>query len=166
MTYVPIARDPRYKIDEWGHVKSMRGNIARGGVGKDGCHYVYLAGQGRSFNVSKLVAEAFIPNPEGKELVIHKDGNKRNDAVNNLQWMTRREFQQQLYLEHGRNHNDGVHNKPIKINETGQEFVSITDCAKYLGVDKSAVRQQLNGTTKRCKGYTFSLLQNYISRED
>ncbi len=40
----------------------------------------------RRFRVSRLVAEAFIPNPFGLGQVNHLDGNKRNNSANNLQW--------------------------------------------------------------------------------
>jgi hypothetical protein len=45
-------------------------------------------GKARSFRIHRLLAEAFIPNPENKAFVNHKDGNRRNNTLSNLEWVT------------------------------------------------------------------------------
>lgn len=54
-------------------------------------------GTRRYYRVSRLVASAYLPEVSGKEYVNHKDGNKENDTIENLEWCTISENTQHAY---------------------------------------------------------------------
>jgi len=87
-----------YQISNKGRLKSFKqykdGRILSTKNNKGDYLSAVLCGKGverRSTRVHRLVAEAFIPNPDSKPEVNHKDGNKQNNRVENLEWVTRLE---------------------------------------------------------------------------
>lgn len=66
-------------------------------------------GERKSVLLHRLVAELFIPNPDGKPEVNHKDGNKENNCVTNLEWVTSSENKRHAY-----NSGIRIYNEPYK----------------------------------------------------
>lgn len=89
-----------YQINEHGEIKNIKTNKFRKlSIKKNGYVYVdlYKTGKGKWYRVHRLVAEAFIPNPNNLPYVMHLDNNKENNSVDNLKWGTVSENTQQAY---------------------------------------------------------------------
>lgn len=82
-----------YLISNLGNVKTIKGKFKKVNYGKSDYGYVELwkNNKGTKYRVHRLVAMNFIPNPDKKEQVNHIDGDKHNNSVNNLEWVTCKE---------------------------------------------------------------------------
>lgn len=115
-----VGYEGLYQISADGKVKSPKG-IKKTEITNNGYERVNLFKNGKCkhFSVHRLVASAFIPNPENYEMVNHIDGNKLNNCVSNLEW-----------CDASYNTRHAYENNLIKPKETGviqysKEFVEI-----------------------------------------
>jgi hypothetical protein len=116
-----IPQFPKYEVSDDGFVRNVvTQKILKAACTANGYRSVSL-GYGNSRNVSRLVAEAFIPNPENKAEVAHNDGSRTNDAVENLRWATKTENQQDR-LKHG-THNRGERGAYAKFTDAQAETI-------------------------------------------
>ena len=101
---------------------------------KDGYKEVALCKDGKMYfkRVHRLVASAFIPNPNNYPVINHIDENPSNNCVSNLEWCS---------ISY--NNKYSVHKRSQKVICNGVEFPSIKALARHLNVDSKALRYRL-----------------------
>lgn len=173
-----VGFEGMYLVSNLGNVKSFERNIIR----KDGKPYhikeefmsqnnngrgylftrLYVDGKGINKYIHRLVAEAFIPNPENLPEVNHKSENKYDNSVENLEWAT-----------HKDNCNYGTrtqrsaenHSKPINQYDLHGNFIkswnSATEIERVLNLSSSNISKCCRDVTKTAYGFIW----RYVNEE-
>ena len=184
--FVKIDGFEDYGISKEGNVYSFKSNIElKKSIRPNGYLFVTLYKNKKPYrkSIHRLVAITFISNPGQKPQVNHKDGDKTNNNINNLEWVTASEneiYKYKLgYINHfkGKRHSekskqkmsewhqqhkrmgkDNVSSKKVLCIELNKTYSSLSDVERALGISTSNISACLNGRRKSAGGYTWRFI--------
>lgn len=181
MIWKEINNFPDYQVSDTGEVRSTKywGQFKRKNsegllqqrTYKSGYKYVNLYKDGHMYSVKihRLVAHAFLPNPNGYSIINHKDENRSNNSVNNLEWCSHK-----YNLNYGNRNSklsEKLHNNPLIstpviqysiMKELIREFPSLSEAVRHLNCPNrgSAIKNILrscNSDDATAYGYKWKL---------
>lgn len=145
-----IKSNPEYRVSNKGKVVNKDGKELRYYKNNSGYLYVSLERPHKRMSVHHLVASEFIDNTNNYKCINHKDHNKENNNVDNLEWCD---------YSYNNSYSAYLRNKPIiqldMNNKTIQQFSSIKEASEKLLLDKSTIVKVLKGKRNHTGGYKF-----------
>lgn len=126
----------------------------------------------RGYMVHRLIAKAFIKNEHNKPFINHKDGNKLNNSIDNLEWCTQAENNRHAKLNNllnpakGEKHykfgvfggDNFLSKKVVKMDMCGNVlalFNSMTEAAEDVNTNKAVISRACSGKLKTARGYIW-----------
>ena len=156
-----VKRNPYLKVDKLGRVTQMKEKILKQAIDKDGYPRItIIVGEEKPkfIPIHRLVAQAFIPNPNNYPCVNHKDENPRNNNVDNLEWCTISYNNNYGTRQERVSKTQGKRIMGISKDKTLQ-FWSASQASKYLGKNSiSSIIKCANGKLKSAYGYKWRWL--------
>lgn len=159
------SKDRYVAVNNKGDTRFIRGKIMKLTINKsyrDGVDKGYVVvnlrkeGRNKVIVVHRLVALAFIDNDNpAKTFVNHIDGNKHNNHVDNLEWVTTSENNQHAIDTHLREPRGvGVIQYDLKGNFIAS-YKSVTEASRVTGISRGMISHNVNGRCKHCGEFVF-----------
>lgn len=175
-TWLPCAFF--YEVSDFGNVRSLPRNnqkktvVLKPQVAKRGGYLIVtlkFSPDRLTIPVHRLVAKAFLSNTNFLPEVNHKDGNKLNNTVENLEWCTRAQNMKHSYDSGLNKPNKTINAKPVmavKIeNKEEATFVSVREAGRVLNIHSQNICAVLKGKYKKTNGYTFTYVKKIRTAE-
>lgn len=140
-----------YQVSNVGQVRSLITNKILKPVKKEDGYLridLYKNSEAKKFYIHRLVAEAFLPNEDELPEVDHISGDKTDNRVANLQWISKVENLRKKETGWGQP-------KRVICVETGEIFETITAAAKTVNRKPTSIWRNLKGITQTCAGKHF-----------
>jgi len=152
-----VNMDKIYFVSNLGRFKNSSGVVMNNyKTNLNGYIIVYI--YNKTFLLHRLIAIAFLENPENKEQLNHIDGNKINNKLENLEWATCSENNLHKFkIGLGNNHTRKIGQYDLDGNFI-KAFPSIVSASKELNISKSNIRGVLINYRKTAKGYIWKYL--------
>lgn len=159
---------PKYEVSDYGQVKNIEtGNIIKLGTNPKGyiIAILWIDGKQVGRQVHRMVSMSFIDNIYSKPQVNHKDGNKTNNKLDNLEWVTRSENMRHAFDVLGYEVSNKIDIRLID-GDTIEVFNSIADAGRYIiennkttskdyRIVQSRIWTVLDGRRKTAYGYKW-----------
>lgn len=148
------------KVTQKGHkcyfTRILKGKILNPRLQNSNYYVVWLSKNGEvsAQLVHRLVAQTFIPNIDNKPCINHKNGNKTDNRIKNLEWCSYSENIKHSHKIDGRKEIS----KPVKCIEINKEFSSIINASREIGINRCSISHALNGRAKTAGGYTWKFI--------
>lgn len=163
-----------YQISNYGNVRSLKKDafLMKGAYLK-GYKIISLwkNGIGKMFRIHRLVAAAFIPNPENKPCIDHIDGDRANNHADNLRWVTYMENNNNPITKKRLSENNAKNmqgkkgalhpnSKPIRMMKNGicLKIYQSIHLAKKDGFNDTLIIRCCKGRMKKHKGYNWEYI--------
>lgn len=149
-----------YQVSNLGNVLSVRsGGLLR--PCRNGCGYrkvtLFRPDRKKQHAIHRLVAAAFIPNPESKPHINHINGDKTDNRSENLEWAT--ENENMLHCRRVLNTWCGAPRKRVVCEETGVVYAHAGEAAEAIGASRAGVQFVCSGRNKTIKKLHFRYLE-------
>lgn len=155
-----VGYEGRYLVSNLGNIRSTI--FSKDGKAKNikllnGAHYLIVRlqknGVGSTKKVHRLVAEAFLENPNNYPVVNHKNLNKHDNRVDNLEWCT---------YSYNNTYRREIKTKKVICVETGMVFDSSKEAAQFASIERSGVTRCCLGRQLTSGGYHWK----YMDKEE